>query len=1003
MKILFLHLSDTHFTDAKINVADTKNMSKALHQIGKFDECAIFYTGDVASRGEVNEYRNASLFLGKLIEIIKKDHLNKYINVYVVPGNHDIQNMDELYTFDEINEAYKNKKQEDFYWKYNNNLQNYFEFSRRNKCFMYKTFFEYTFLTFGNFKIKINLINTAPFSLLGRDSKDKGLHYLMESDINSLGINKGENYTITLMHHSSEWFNEKSKNLLRDALVSNTDLLMIGHEHYSLGESKIINAKHHMSESRGISLDQYSTEFGFNAFILDTEECTLKGKKFIKNGSYYRPEVIIEDDKIKFKKQSGVSFDKEFNEKIKMDINERQGKNINDYFVFPTLKAKLFDDTKHNSSINNEEQFMELLIEKKRISIEGGIDKGKTTLAKHLCDVLSEQYIVILIDSDKFALDTNKIIKYQVNNQFGSNLSFDEFEQIEVDKKVLIIDDLDKVREKKRDKFFNNYTDDFGYIITFNSSYLNMDIKGKAVEALKEDNFYELQIEPFYYEKRLQLINKICSKKNEGIKGDIEERAKAINNEISNQLRYFQLTPDFIHQFVEYSLSAAPILKGTKQENVFNIVYETNITLRLMEVANEELIPEIITALDFVAGSVHFNKKYPLSVEDFKNAIEQYNEKYDNNINAQVVKNVAIKAHIIREVSGQMTYEFCDNNLLAYFTAAHLHRRLNEGECGDKLEEILDNISEGINGDILLFLSYKTDNVKVLYPIIDSIEKHMGVWTEFDIDKNNVEYITEIKCSGMLSLPTKKEKKEHVDNKDKIERELHETKETPSSELYSKTAENEDELIVKISKALAYLDIIAKILPSFRHILNGDLKNKIVEILYSYPNKLLYAMLKDIDENHKEIVDEILKQKIKTKQGDLVSQQMIEKALVNQSIGFILSIYDLISSAAVTSRTLQDFNRQDFKKNTNYELQNLLMEEAAVEFDNFLKKANDIFDNSEVEVVKRMVALIVRKYYLCHDNIPTIGESQKVLDKMFDTKTQKQFLLENTRKKSKKE
>ena len=60
------------------------------------------------------------------------------------------------------------------------------------------------------------------------------------------------------------------------------------------------------------------------------------------------------------------------------------------------------------------------------------------------------------------------------------------------------------------------------------------------------------------------------------------------------------------------------------------------------------------------------------------------------------------------------------------------------GERPEDLKEVLDNICFGINGDVILFLSYITSNTQILKPILQSISTHMDDWVELDINKNNM-------------------------------------------------------------------------------------------------------------------------------------------------------------------------------------------------------------------------------------------------------------------------
>ena len=60
-----------------------------------------------------------------------------------------------------------------------------------------------------------------------------------------------------------------------------------------------------------------------------------------------------------------------------------------------------------------------------------------------------------------------------------------------------------------------------------------------------------------------------------------------INEEITNQIKYFQLNPDFIHQYVNYYLNFS-FLKTQNDNNVFSKVFEANITFRLAQNTKQE-------------------------------------------------------------------------------------------------------------------------------------------------------------------------------------------------------------------------------------------------------------------------------------------------------------------------------------------------------------------------------------------------------------------------------
>ena len=85
------------------------------------------------------------------------------------------------------------------------------------------------------------------------------------------------------------------------------------------------------------------------------------------------------------------------------------------------------------------------------------------------------------------------------------------------------------------------------------------------MEELSDSKMFYMKICPFYYAKRERLIERICSNFQERKITDIAEKTRKINEDITNQIRYFQLNPDFIHQYVDYYLSLGQFTRNYTQ------------------------------------------------------------------------------------------------------------------------------------------------------------------------------------------------------------------------------------------------------------------------------------------------------------------------------------------------------------------------------------------------------------------------------------------------------
>jgi len=997
MKILFLHLSDAHIQDkTDLRILNINGIVNSLTQIGQFDECVLIFSGDIVYAGDKNSYLNAGKLVGYIAKGISQKFIDKKIvQTIIVPGNHDnlVKNKDRSNL--EIETYYKNQEIDSKFADDLSELSNFYDFANKNRCFSREKVIDVKKISFGNFTIKVNMVNTAPFSLLGSGNRDKGLHYIPSAEFVKLNVDFQEKYTITVSHHGPEWFCDNSKLAFYNMLNEYTDLYFVGHEHFSQNEHKTVNGKS-IDISSGVALYGTKTEHGFNALVLDTEAHTLRGYKYIYNGSIYKPTLTLKNDKIVFKSNSSFKFTQEFQHELLTDESSRNGQNYSDYFVFPSLEAKDTNSDLKNYAVTSEDKFLELLERKSKISIEGGSRTGKSLLAKYLTNILSDNYTVLYLTDESFApKNVKNIVKYALQNEYGENADVDEFMQLEPEKKILIVDGNDKIRKEKWDEFNDMFLAQFGHVITFCGIDWNLNIKERTEEELTENAVFCLKICPFYYVKREQLIRKICNNYlTEYPALDVEDKCQKINEDITNQIKYFQLTPDFIHQFVDYYIQFSHI-KTQNETNVFSKVFVANITYRISKNTKEDNdVDEILVALDFVAHYIHFVKQYQkISYTEFETAINEYKQTYDNEeLNPKYVYEVAKQSNVIKESTGSFEVEFCDENLLAYFVAQHLNRTVQKGERPQDLKFVLDNICFGINGDILLFLSYITSNTQILTPILQSIFEHMNNWTELDVDANNIEYLSKVHQNVVPKLPDNNKKRKLKEKKNEMEKEIVTEKQSQADSLYSYDASKVNSFSNKITKSINYLDLVAKMLPNFRHILTGDEKKVITNILYTYPNKLLYFMLKDIDANYSRIIGDILKNKPKTRKGILITKEMVGRELQNQSMAYILSIYDFISVTAATTKTIGDLEKFDFDKNTNYKLQNLLMQENVANFKTFVNRAEEIYNNAKFDITKQMVTLIARKYFIYHD-VEMHGESIHLIDKLFGQEQRKKYQI----------
>ena len=1001
MKVLILHLSDAHISNRNdVNREKISKLINSLNPLKGFKDCLIIFSGDIANSGKVNEYKLAGHFLGSLVTGIKdKFLLNKFIKILVVPGNHDIDFTNIKRGRKDIIQLYSEKKIDREIDNEVKLLEAFRAFSKINKCFLSDAVFDRKNISFEKFKIQVNLINTAIFSTL---KDDKGIHYLPIRYIEELSQKSNADLAITVMHHSHEWFAEKTKILLEKVLYESTSILFLGHEHNPSSKELTFNNIEKINIIAGGIFGGNTQRSEFNAIILDTEKSKIETYSFNweTKGNIYKHKKVNENNVFYKKSLSKSLFPvDEFLEALKKDEKHKVSENFTDYFVFPRLTANNSEEYSDNIEICDIKIFLEKLELRKRIIIEGNENAGKTVLLKRIyLSLLKTKTPLLFIVEDIKNKRSDKVIKFVFQEQYGENeIDYIKFQQLDSSSKVAIIDDADKLRKESLEGLIDVLEKEFDYIIISSRRKWDFNIIKSAKKSLNsEEEYFKYKLNGFYSDKREELIGNICLAKSANKSEDISRTVKKINGFIKNQFHLFRIDPDFIIQYVEYFYDSASTFDNANS-NVFNKVFENNIVNFIRKCDKRGNVDEIFIVMEEISYFIHFNKKYPINITDFEKIINEYNYEYDQGIKAKELYDIAIEAKILKEVGNSFEIKFCNNNYLAFFTARRLNRKFNENNDSNDLRYVLNNICFGINGDIVLFLSYITSNIQILNSIYQASEKYMSLWEEFNLDDGNIRFLSHFSTNVEVKAPSATDKEKLAEMETKAEQAVYSDEVLEAMDIYDYDEKEAETFKYKILKALNYTEMLAKALPNFYHMLPRVLKENFVKNMYTSPNKILNYILSDIDDNFDSIVDEILEyynnqnrsesnKKVKTKQDVTI-------LLINISISLILGLYDYIANISTNDRTIQTLNKFPYSGNINYEIQNVIMEENAENTPVFIKKIDKLYDKND-KLVELMTKQIVRKCLLCHDNIK-LSDKHHLEEKYFKNKKERKSLLLN--------
>lgn len=995
MKIAIIHLSDFHIKTSDIfKLQKIDGISSALNTIGKVDDYIIVFSGDLAFSGNPNEYKKSRVIFGKLISEIKEKNDNNYVNLFMVPGNHDLYLPKNARNRNSIQKYYDEGIIEQLIPEEETYLNNFYLYSRNNGSLPNDIILNKTTYQFKDYKIQFNLINTALFSTL--EPNDKELHYFPNEKMHLLKKSDDSDLCITVMHHSCEWFNWNYKSTLEKAITKNSELLFYGHDHCDHTATLSIDngPKTWISSAGEINFSSCEEGDSFNTIVIDTNLNCFDGYMFSWNKfeNIYTHTVFAEQEKLQIRSNI-ITPSQKFLEEMKYDTYSLAD-DFTNYFVFPKLIAKSQNEFDKNLSITTLEKFNELLEKKNKLLITGPTNSGKTTLLKYLYfEFLKSKAPLFISSENKHNIKSKNFIKHLFEEQYEEDsLLFEKFLQLNINERVLIIDGWDSLNIKDKSPVIESINNTFGYVI-ISGANSNISIIDNVKENIGESsNYFELHIKPFFAEKRNELVKNICKQNNILCDNEISNINRLIDALVQNNNGLFSLNPAFIVKYTKFFLED-PYQDYTKGEAIFSKVFETDLNRSIINYAKKQTVDEVLIAFEEIAGYMFKNMKDELSTVDINNAIECYNTLYGEHINAERIVDIGLKSKVFARTDEFKIY-FSNKNHLSYFIAKYLIR-LSQSEPADisGIEYALKNICFGINSDIILFISYLSTSTKIITNISKYAGELLESWDTIDLYDKNISLLHNVNFD-QVSPPSEAAKKQHITNKEKNEERNHSEDIITSIGAFDYDVTNIDNKKYMLIRALKYTEMICKALPAFHGNLKLEQKNALVESIYLYPRKIVFALLKPVDENLNEICNDILTftretNKVKPNGEEYTKDDIIE--LINDSArATMLSIFDHFSELATSYKTIElllNKPTNDFSE----KIEQLMMIENTGNTDNLLRTANLLIKEKNGIEYDIMVKLIVRKHLLTN-NLPS-NKKQKVIDTIFGKKYRKDFLL----------
>ncbi len=1009
MRILFLHLSDLHIANEMgLNLPRIQSLIRSLQGFGPIDGIVIAISGDLAKNGKRSEYNLVSLFMDCLLQKITDTYAldSKDIKILMIPGNHDIDWGDSRSINPESIRQMSNTDLHSAYQAELEKMDSFFWYANKHACFTMSRFqreenqvFTRKILHFSNgYRIEANLINTAPFSC----GNDDGLHYLPPSALYAFSKPSNADLALVMMHHSPDWFPFDMKKQISQSIMGRCSLAFYGHDHVPGSEVIKSDSGFQLIKQSGSVWHDNSVPTHSEIYVglLDTEarEYTLKKHYWSQEELTFLSAFCLQTTLTR-KPINGARllYREEYLTELLADNKYSISPSFLDYFVFQGLKTDSDKEYAHGHVISQIESLVDFVKENHYIAITGDSCSGKTTMLKALFIELRNEYTVLYCDTSNISgRKQSNVIKELVENTFGEN-KYDEFCSVSSSKRALIIDDVHLIKQTHLDKFLRGLESIFDIIIVSSCPPSQFDIAQLVKDRINaQREFRKVSLSKLFAAKRLELIGNIARLKTDLSDNELKDLTRSLDQYLNSYKLAFRTEIDFVVQFTSYFCEHIKELDRT-DASVFSTVFEASIE-RLISpqlYGRPENVEDIIVAFSEVAHYIHFHKEYPISSERISEAITDYCEYFDNRyLTPARFLEIAVGSGILKATADGYQYKFTNRNHLAYFVAKALNRRYYDDGDETNLRIVLEQSCFGINADILSFLTYISDNVRIPRLMLSQALAYAENWAEFDLTSKGVKYLKAIPAQPIKPPAANQREAELEQRSESEEIALSNNDILESLDIYDYDPSKIDEITNQLLRSSLQLQIISRNFSAFMSILTARDRQAFVSAMYQLPNRIFYRWAKYIDENLEPLLDELMEwQASESYTGKRYSRERLREEIQRLSSNQLLNLYYIVAVYGTNNATAEYIASQEYIDDSlNYRIQRLLVYEKVDNVQPAVKEAEGIFRDNEDGMVRNLINAFFN-HLLINSNRISDTERRRITGKYFSSEGQRRVLL----------
>lgn len=399
-------------------------------------------------------------------------------------------------------------------------------------------------------------------------------------------------------------------------------------------------------------------------------------------------------------------------------------------------------------------------------------------------------------------------------------------------------------------------------------------------------------------------------------------------------------------------------------------------------------VDKIMVLLDKMAYWCFKKQTNDFSEDVIGEIIKEYNEVHDDDVSALQVIRACIESKIVINTN-ESKYRFNDKNILSYFVAREIIRLWNDNLDNSDLSYLTKYIKYGVHSNVILFITYLTDNMHLIRDIIDSVYEYTGEWKFFNPVDVNIEYLRKMNGTISIDAPKTTDKelqKEEEREEDKKALEKYENEQIQINDFFEADVHDVEDTINQIIRSMALLDVVSKCLPGFEHRMDKTDKEKVISIMKYLPAKIFYLWAEQVDHETESLLEYLLEDYrvvyLKPEEWDSVTKNDMLLYLQLESISLLLELMNVPIINGIRKHTIKYYEKNADIEDPLCCIQMLMAyskSDSTKEFERFINENDEKLKKPILDYMKKRV---LKRYLITSEKISN-EEVQRYLSLYF--------------------